>query len=412
MSICLLSASWTDRAQTTAGSISGRVVDVQQGAVPHAKVGVKNTAANASYEAVTDQQGRFVFPVVLPGTYVLDIESPGFKKFEQQNVVVNADSALSVGTLQLEVGQVVQTVEVTAAGEQLQTDTAQRSDTIVGTQLHNIEVNGRSPLFMLRLIPGVYSNNDYSQSNVNFGSNYINGSRSNQANVTLNGAGNVDTGSNGSSLVTVSLDSLQEFQVLTSNCQAQYGRSAGAQISMVTRSGTQAFHGSAYEYYRDKGLNAKTWINNRTGLPVQQYHYNDFGFSVGGPIYIPGKFNRNKDKLFFFFSSEWQHQLVPENQHLVTVPTARERQGDFSQSVDKNGNPVVIRNPFANGAPFAGNVVPQNLLSPAGLAVLKIYPLPNDVSAANKGFNYQSQVSDQEPRLEDLVRIDYNANAR
>lgn len=412
LSISLLCASWAGRAQTTAGSISGRVVDAQQAAIPHAKITVTNTATNATYQAVTDLQGHFVMPVVLPGTYILDIENPGFKKFEQQNVVVNANSALSVGTLELQVGQVVQTVEVTAAGEQLQTDTAQRSDSIVGTQLHNIEVNGRSPLFMLRLVPGVYSPNDYSQSNVNFGANYVNGSRSNQANVTLNGAGNVDTGSNGSALVTVSLDSLQEFQVLTSNYQAQYGRSAGAQISMVTRSGTQSIHGSAYEYYRDKGLNANTWINDRAGLPVQQYHYNDYGFTVGGPIYIPGKFNRNKDKLFFFFSNEWQHQLVPEGQRLVTVPTALERQGDFSQSVDKNGNPVIIKNPFANGAPFPGNVIPQNLLSPAGLAVMKIYPLPNDVAAANKGFNYQSQISDQEPRLEDLVRIDYNATAR
>jgi hypothetical protein len=149
VSACLLSAAWVGIAQTTAGSISGRVVDAQEAAIPHAKVSVKNTATNATYEASTDLQGHFVFPVVLPGTYVLDIESQGFKKFEQQNVVVNANSALSVGTLQLQVGQVVQTVEVTAAGEQLQTDTAQRSDTIVGTQLHNIEVNGRSPLLTI-----------------------------------------------------------------------------------------------------------------------------------------------------------------------------------------------------------------------------------------------------------------------
>ena len=400
------------RAQTTAGSISGSIVDPSKGGIPHAAVTIKNTATNATYQTVSDSQGGFVFPVVLPGTYTLDVQSPGFKKFEQSSIVLNANSALNVGTLQLQVGQIVQTVEVTAQGEQLQTDTAERSESIVGTQLHNVEVNGRSPLFMLRLIPGVYSPNDYSQSNVNFGSNYINGSRSNQANVTLNGAGNVDTGSNGSSLVTVSLDSLQEFQILTSNYQAQYGRSAGGQISMVTKSGSQQFHGSGYEYFRDKGLNANNWINNRTGLPVQQYHYNDYGFTVGGPIYIPGKFNRNKDKLFFFFSNEWQHQLVPETQRRVTVPTALERQGDFSQSVDKNGNPVVIKNPFANGTPFAGNVIPQNLLSSAGLNVLKIYPLPNDLSVANKGFNYQSQISDQEPRLEDLVRIDYNATSK
>ena len=407
-----LTASAPACAQTTAGSITGSVVDPQQAGVPGAKVTIRNTATNAAYTADTDRSGRFAFPVLLPAVYALEVERSGFKKFEQSNVVLNANSALNVGTLQLQVGQLSQSVEVVAQGAQLETETAQRSEDIVGTQLQNIEVNGRSPLFMLRLIPGVYSPNDYSQSNVNFGSNYVNGSRSNQANVTLNGAGNVDTGSNGSSLVTVSLDCLQEFQVLTSNYQAQYGRSAGAQLSMVTKSGTQSFHGSGYEYYRDKSLNANNWINNRAGLPRRNYHYNDFGFTVGGPIYIPGKFNTAKDKLFFFFGNEWQHQLFPQSQKLVTVPTALERQGDFSQSVDKNGKPVVIKNPFNNGQPFQGNVIPQSMLSAAGLAILNIYPLPNDTSPGNKGFNYQSQISDQIPRLEDLVRIDYNASPR
>jgi len=412
LSFMALAASGTASAQTTAGSITGSVVDPQQAGVPSAKITIKNAATNAVYTTETDRQGRFVFPVLLPAVYGLEVQASGFKKFEQANVVLNANSALNVGTLPLQVGAVSDTIEVTAQGAQLETETAQRSEDIVGTQLHNIEVNGRSPLFMLRLIPGIYSPNDYSQSNVNFGSNYVNGSRSNQANVTLNGAGNVDTGSNGSSLVTVSLDCLQEFQVLTSNYQSQYGRSAGAQISLVTKSGTQSFHGSGYEYYRDRSLNANNWINNRDHLPVQQYHYNDFGFTVGGPIYIPGKFNVAKDKLFFFFANEWQHQLFPQSQKLVTVPTALERQGDFSQSVDKNGKPVVIKNPFNNGQPFQGNVIPQSMRSPAGLAILNIYPLPNDASAGNKGFNYQSQISDQIPRLEDLVRIDYNAGPR
>jgi hypothetical protein len=398
--------------QTTAGTISGDVVDAQQAGVPRAKVTVKSEATGASYGTQTDEMGHFVFPVLLPGVYTLEVEGDGFRTYSRSNVVLNANSALDVGRVQLEVGPTFQKVEVTAQGEQLQTESAQRGSSIVGTQLHNIEENGRSPLFMLRLIPGAYSPNDYSQSNVNFGANYINGSRGNEANVTLNGAGNVDTGSNGSALVTVSLDSLQEFQVLTSNYQAQYGRSAGAQISVVTKSGTQSFHGSGYEYYRDKGLNANTWINNRAGLPVPQYHYNDFGFTIGGPVYVPGKFNKDKDKLFFFFSNEWQHQLVPQAQRRVTVPTALERQGDFSQSVDKNGNPVVVRNPFASGAPFPGNVIPGSLLSGPGLAILKIYPLPNDLSAANKGFNYQSQISDSEPRLEDTVRVDYNLSDR
>jgi hypothetical protein len=394
-------------SQTTSGSISGTVVDPQGGAILSAAVKVTDTATQAVSSASTDSSGHFVFPSLLPSSYTLDVSVQGFKSYKQTGLVLNANSALPVGTIKLEVGTVQESIEVSAQGQQVETDTAQMSTSIVGKQLQNIQVNGRSPLFMLRLIPGVVSNNDYSQSNVNFGSNYVNGSRSNQTNVTMNGAGNVDTGSNGSSMVTISLDSMQEFQVLTSNYQAQYGRSAGAQISMVSKSGTQDFHGSAYEYYRDKGMNANSWINNRQGLPTANYHYNDYGFTIGGPVYIPGKFNSKKDKLFFFWSNEWQKQLVPEAQKIVTVPTALERQGNFSQSVDKNGKPVTIHNPFAGGAPFSGNIIPANMLSAAGVGIMNIYPLPNALSSINKGFNYSSQVSDSLPRLEDLVRVDY-----
>src|SRR5205085_2645348 len=145
--------------------------------------------------------------------------------------------------------------------------------------------------------------------------------------------------------------------------------------------------------------NANNWINNRDRLPRQNYHYNDYGFTLGGPVYIPGKFNSAKDKLFFFFSNEWQHQLFPQSQKLVTVPTALERQGDFSQSVDKNGKPVVIKDP-QTGQPFQGNVIPPARLSPIGQAILNIYPVPNDASPSNKGFNYQSQISDQIPSFD------------
>ncbi len=399
-------------SQTTSGSISGTVVDSQSAPIAGAKVTGINIATKASLSVTTAPDGHFVFASLPPSSYTIDVVAPGFKQFEQTGVVLNANAAVAVGTIQLEVGTIKESVTVAAEGEQVTTDTAQMSDAIVGKQLQNIEVNGRSPLFMLRLIPGVNSPNDYSQSNVNFGNNYVNGSRGNQSNYTLNGAGNVDTGSNGSSLVTISLDSIQEFQVLTANYQAQYGRSSGAQISVVSKSGTQDFHGSLYEYYRDKGLNANSWINNRQALPVAQYHYNDYGFTVGGPVYIPRVFNQDKNKLFFFWSNEWQKQLVPETAHNVTVPTALERNGNFSQSVDQTGAPVTIKNPFAGGAPFPNNTIPANMLSPVGQKIMNIFPLPNALDAVNKGFNYTSQVSDEEPRLEDLVRIDYNLSSK
>ncbi|MGH9407560.1 MAG: carboxypeptidase regulatory-like domain-containing protein [Terriglobia bacterium] len=408
------------QGQTISGSITGTVVDPQSRAVPQASVTATDTGTNTAYTTKTDALGHFVLPSLLPGHYKIDIERTGFQKLEKLDVVLNANTSLPLGTLALQVGAVVQTVQVTAQGEQLQTNTAERGSSIVGTQIENVEINGQSPLFLLKTVPGIYTSSDYSQSNVNFGSLYINGSRSNQADVTQNGADNVDTGSNGSAIVTVSLDSIQEFKVLTSNYDAEYGRSGGAQISMVTKSGTRAFHGSGFEYYRDKSLNANSWTNNRQGLPVAAYHYNDYGFTIGGPIYIPGHFNTQKNKLFFFWSNEWQKQLVPQGQHNVTVPTVLERTGDFSQSVDKNGNPVLIRDPFS-GLPctssdksgcFAGNKIPSNLLYQPGVAILNIYPLPNSPGTVNNGYNYISQISDQEPRLEDLIRLDYNLNSK
>lgn len=416
----LLSLITPLRGQTISGSITGTVVDPQNRAVPQASITATDTGTNTTYNSKTDSLGHFVLPSLLPGHYRIDVEHTGFQKLERLDVVLNANTSLPMGTLVLQVGAVVQTVEVTAQGEQLQTNTAERGGTVLGTQIENVEINGQSPLFLLRTVPGIYTTGDYSQSNVNFGSVYVNGSRSNQADVTQNGADNVDTGSNGSALVTVSLDSIQEFKVLTSNYDAQYGRSGGAQISMVTKSGTRAFHGSGFEYYRDKSLNANSWINNRQDLPVNPYHYNDYGFTIGGPIYIPGHFNTKRDKLFFFWSNEWQKQLIPQSPHHVTVPTAAERAGDFSRSVDKNGNAVLIRDPFS-GLPcsskdtsgcFPGNKIPTNLLYAPGQAILNIYPLPNAQSALNKGFNYNSQISDQEPRLEDLIRLDYNLNSK
>lgn len=418
--LAILGFSANIGGQTISGSITGTVEDAQGNVIPGANVTAINGGKNTSAKTLTDSQGHFVFPNLLPGHYTVDVERAGFRKLEKVDVVLNANTPLSLGTLTLQVGEAVQTVQVAAQGEQLQTNTAARGASVVGTQVENIEINGQSPLFLLRTVPGIYTNGDYSQSNVNFGSIYVNGSRSNQADVTQNGADNVDTGSNGSSLVTVSIDSIQEFKVLTSNYDAEYGRAGGAQISEVTKSGTRAFHGMGFEYYRDQSLNANSWTNNRQGLPISPYHYNDYGFTIGGPIYIPGHFNTQKNKLFFFWSNEWQKQLVPQGQHNVTVPTQAERMGDFSQSVDKNGNPVLIRNP-SSGLPctssdksgcFPGNAIPKTMLYQPGLAILNIYPLPNAQSALNKGFNFISQDSDQEPRLEDLVRIDYNLNSK
>ncbi len=412
-------------AQTTSGSIAGSVQDSQGAAIPGAKVTATSVEKTTSVTATTDNTGRFVFAQLLPGHYTITVEGSGFKKFERQDVILNANDSLVVGVLTLQVGTVVQTMEVHAEGILLETESAERSGAIVGQQLQNIEVNGRSYLYLLRLVPGIYATGDFSTAGHQMGGVFVNGSRSNQANLTLDGAGNIDTGNNGDQLVTVSLDSVQEFKVLTADYGAQYGRSSGAQISVVSKSGTKDFHGSGYWYRRHDSMNANNWKNNRDGLPKQLFRFNDYGYTIGGPAYIPGKFNRNKDKLFFFWSQEYQRQLRPQGVRNVKMPTALERQGDFSQSVDGNRNLFNLIRDASTGLPCSssdkrgcfqdGGVlgkIPQNRLWEPGVNLLKIYPLPNADSPANKGFNFQSQISDNYPRREDFIRIDYNLSSK
>jgi hypothetical protein len=414
-SLLFLTALVAAFAQTTSGTLSGTVVDSQGAVVIGATVTVKNMDTSVASTAVTTASGEFTLPNLLPARYALTVEQAGFKKYQQSDIVLTANSNISVGQIVLQVGPVTQTIEVVAQGAQLQTESAEQATSIVGTQIENTQVNGRSYLALLTLVPGMYSDGDFSTANNQTGNIYSNGTRGTTFNLTLNGASNIDTGSNTKMMATVSLDSVQEFRVLTSNFDAQYGKNSGAQIIVVTKSGSANFHGAGYWYYRDRGLNANTWINNRDStpsspLPRANYHFNYEGYNLGGPAYIPGKFNRNKDKLFFFWSEEYQQQLIPESLHKVTVPTALERKGDFSQSLDQSNNPVTIKDYLAGGAPFPGNVIPTSRLYAPGVAALNLFPLPNVIG--QKGYNYQSQVSSTEPRHEQLLRLDYNANSK
>jgi hypothetical protein len=425
---CALALSLS--AQTTNnGMITGTVLDPQGAAVPEAAVTITDIDRNTVLPTTTDSAGVFVFPQLLPGNYTLTVEKTGFRKFTQKGVVLNISSRLSLGSLTLALGELAQAVEVVSEGLQLQTESAERAPTIVGTQLQNIEVDGRSALSLMRTLPGVVFNMDTSRAKNRIENININGARMNSLNATLNGTSVTGTGDNTKLMVTVSMDSLQEFKVLASNYQAQYGKAAGGTVMMVTKSGAKDFHGSGYWYYRDKGLNANDWMKNRDNIAKSQYHYNYAGYTIGGPIYIPGRFNTNKDRLFFFWSEEYQRQLMPESIRRITVPTALERAGDFSQSVTRNaayGGPPdaqYIRDPLsadrvcsathAGGCFADGGVlgkIPANRLYAPGLAALNLFPLPN--VSGQKGYNYQSAVSSANPRHERLLRTDANLSSK
>jgi hypothetical protein len=403
--------------------MNGRVVDQQGAAVPNAKVTATEPAKKLTVSTNTTGDGDFSIAGLLPGNYNVTVEVPGFKKLTRPGVALDASDKVALGDLAVEVGAVTESIEVSATAALLQTESVERGSAVTGKQMENIEVNGRSPLDLAKLIPGVQFTTGitYAVGNAANGANDFtaNGTRPSQNQVTINGIGDVDTGNNGGMNVSVSNDSIAEFKILTGTYQAEYGRSAGAQIQLVTKSGTDQFHGGGYLYHRNEGLNANTFLNNARpafGLPVTAkplFRYNDPGYYIGGPIYIPRIEERTREKAFFFWSQEWQEQLVPNTAHNVTVPTALERVGNFSQSQLSNHNPVTIYDPITR-TPFAGNTIPVSRIYLPGQALLNILPAANQPLAANSNlpsganYNYQSQLAGAQPRREDLLRLDYN----
>jgi hypothetical protein len=392
-------------AQNISGSISGHVIDQQGAAIPNTTVTAVEPAKKLTVTTKTNDQGDFVFPALQPGNYTLTIEAAAFRKLERPNVPLDANDKLALGTLTLQVGALTEAVEVTAEAALLQTESVERSAIITGKQIENIEVNGRNPLDLAKLAPGVVASGNFAVGGLGGLSGLqVNGNRGTMNQLTINGIGDIDTGSDGSQNVAISMDSMAEFKILTGMYQAEYGRNAGAQIALVTKSGSSDFHGSGYWYHRHDDLNANTFINNVRGLPRNLYRYNDPGYTIGGPVYIPKLLHATKDKLFFFWSEEFQRQLSPNSPKNVTLPTAAERTGDFSKSVDNNGKPLTITDPNT-GAPFSGNMIPSTRLYAPGVALLNMFPLPN---VSGTGYNYTSQLSGKAPRREDLLRMDYN----
>src|SRR5262245_12580307 len=442
-------------AQTSA-SLSGTVHDSQGGAVVGAKVMLKDAGGKVQLDTTTNSEGFYTFPIIQPATYTVTIEATGFKKSVKSGVVVNASDRQSTGVTVLEVGDISTTVEVTADAAQLQikTESGEQGTAINNRQIQNLAVNGRNYLDLLKLTPGVVVTTSFATSGPGgFGNIDINGTRTGKNNLTIDGTTNVDTGSNGTQHIALSLDNISEFKLLTSNYQAEYGRSGGGAIQIVTKSGTSQFHGTGYYFHRHEQFNANSFLNNANGFqpgqpgvlrnPRNFYRYNQQGYNVGGPVLLPKK--ALKDKLFFFWSQEWQEQLVPQTARQSRVPTKDELAGDFSNSRDGNGNKLFIRDPRIaltdtilcqatpattkpgvnyQGACFTDpsrataanptglNIIPQDRFNSNGLKILQFFnkfentPLNSGANAFL--WNHNSQQSISYPRRENSIRVDYN----
>jgi len=419
----LASGTWL-MAQTTSASVQGTVRDAQAAAVGGAQVVLTSNTQGNSMTATTDIRGNFVFPVVRPDTYTLKISMTGFKTVEMTKVVVNANDKYNAGITTLEVSQQQETVTVVGRAAEVQAASGERSYTLETAAMQNIAVNDRSIFSLMRLVPGVKANIGQGGPANNLGTTVsafsVNGARTNSNNLTVDGITNIDTGDNGTAMVTFNLDSISEFKVLTTSYQAEYGRASGAQVQVVTKSGGQDFSGAAYWYARRNKWNANGWLNNRNNTPRDETaKRDDRGFNLGGPLFIPDRFNADKKKLFFFASLEMQRRKDPVGATNVTVPTLLERQGDFSQS-SYNGVPSpYIRdyqlalahpdwgcNASDQRACFPGGVIPQDRITAAGAAILGLYPEPN--FTGDKSYNYTSQLPGDQPVNQIDVRLDYH----
>lgn len=411
--LLLLLFACAAHAQTITGSISGQVLDPQRAPIAGATITVTEPSRNFTVMTRSGGEGNFLSAGLLPGSYSVSVEAPGFKKFSRIGIPLDANDKLDLGGLQLEVGGVTESIEVSGQTALLQTESVERSATITGHQIENIEVNGRNPLDLAKLIPGVVSTANFSVGGIGgLGNLNVNGERASQNNLTINGISAVDTGNNGQQTAVLSIDSISEFKMLTGTYQAEYGRSIGGQIALVTKTGSEQFHGSGYFYHRNDSLDANSFLNNARpsfglpALPTPLFRYNDPGYTISGPIYIPKVFEKVRHKAFFFFSQEFQRQLQPNNARNALVPTDLEKQGDFSKSVDNNNRKLPFINDPLNGQPFPNMVIPKDRLYAPGVALLNMFPSPNVTQVSN--FNYTTQLPGAAPRREDLLRLDYN----
>jgi Carboxypeptidase regulatory-like domain len=396
---CLVSITW---AQTTNGRISGTVLDASGAALAGVAVTITENRTGLTRSSTTDPQGAYRFVSLPPGIYTVTAELAAFKKGVKAGYDLVADGRVTVD-FTLEVGAVTEVVEVSAPGETVNTTSGEISRVVDREQVQDMALNGRNYMQLATLIPG----SPLTDQNINaldimtgLGINTsINGSRNNASLLTVDGGFNMDSGSNNSQISNVGIDFIEQVSIKTANFSAEYGRNSGAAINVVTRSGSNDFRGSVYEYHRNDGLDANDFFNNARGVDKARLRYNDFGWSLGGPI--------QKNKLFFFAGQEWKLIRRFTTPALRTLPTRAMRQGDFS------GITTVIRDPLT-GQPFPGNVIPPSRITPDGRAIANVYGAMEQEAASydDRPVTNNSLFQGDNPFdwRQDLIRLDYEVS--
>ncbi len=393
----------TALAQSTTQQISGFVKDSTGLAVPSAKVSVRHVDTGQLRTTQGNETGYYLVTNIPIGSYEIEAEVPGFKKFLQKNVIVDVNSKVAAD-ITLEVGSVTESVTVTADAAQVESSNGEVGRLITGEQATQMQLNGRNFVQLLSLIPGVSTT--YSSSFSLFGgfgssmsSQSANGGRTDTFSWNIDGVDNKDNGGGGNNFVNINPDAIAEFKVLTTNYSAEYGQNSGALINLALKSGAREFHGSAYEFVRNDTFDARAF----NAIQKQKLRFNNFGWNLGGPVYIPSKFNPDKNKLFFFIGQEFK-RLRQASINTWNVPTLAQRAGNFS-SLPAAQQP---RDPLT-GTAFPGGVVPQSRFSKNSARLVANYPAPNFTGS---GGNFVFPTTSPLNANQYIYKADYNITSK
>ena len=401
----------------TSGTITGTVIDQSKAAIPGATVTVTNVGTGVAARTVTTgSSGIYVAEALPVGTYQVSVSASGFQSATSSNITLNVADRLEVN-FSLELGKTKQTVEVIATAPQVQTQSGAVSQTVSTEKVSELPILDRNFMELQQTVPGAIkiAGDELGKSFYNTKGFDVNGFDQSMTGYQLDGGQNTDMGNQVSPMTAPPPDALSEFKVLTSNYSAQYGTAGGAVLLAVTKSGTKEFHGDAYDYVRNNVFDANNYFLNAAGVSIAPFRYNDFGYTIGGPFYIPGHYNTNKSKTFFFWDQEWLRERTAAPL-VAATPTTDMRTGNFS-AVGPLTNPI---NPLTGQpltAPGGGPCVTGSQINPAcinnnvSLLLSQDFPSPttsgfyNYVAAATSGQNWGEQILRVDQNISEKVKV-------
>ena len=406
-------------AQEFRGTLSGTVTDPTGTSVAGAKVTVTETHTGTRNESLTNSGGQYTAPFLLPGDYDIAAQVQGFKEFIRKGVHVGAGDH-PVIDIRLDVGEVTQTMEVTADAPQLNTENASAGQSITTKEVEELPLNGGTPMALATLSLGVIGTGQPGlihpfDSGAAAGFS-VAGGYAQTSELQVDGSPNATW--DGRLAFSVPRDAVQELRVKAFDSDAANGHSGGGTFNQVLKSGTNSLRGTLWEQNQPNTLTANDFFNNAKGVARPVSHLNQYGFTAGGPVYIPKVFN-GKNKLFWFFAYEAMKDGQP-NPTFTTVPTAAERTGDFSKLLAVDGASTQLYDPYSgtqtgstiSRTPYAGNKIPTTQLNPIALNYLQFYPAPN-LAVPVRPDDYQNfgnSATTNDDYNNQLGRLDYNMN--